>query len=59
VPILAWLTIRNSVAKPSMRFSNSGLTASGARQGESFRSISPCISAMRRRISANAASVVA
>ncbi len=29
VPILPWLTIRNSVAKPSMRFSNSGSTASG------------------------------
>ena len=29
VPILAWLTIRNMVAKPSMRFSNKGSTASG------------------------------
>jgi hypothetical protein len=28
-PILAWLTIRNSVAKPSMRFSNNDSTASG------------------------------
>src|SRR5579871_966741 len=29
VPISAWLTIRNSVAKPSMRFSNNGSSASG------------------------------
>ena len=29
VPILAWLTIRNIVAKPSMRFSNKGSAASG------------------------------
>ncbi len=29
VPILAWLIIRNMVAKPSIRFSNSGSSASG------------------------------
>src|SRR6185295_5808110 len=29
VPILAWLTSRNMMAKPSMRFSNSGSSASG------------------------------
>src|ERR1043165_1809175 len=29
VPILPWLTSRNSVAKPSMRFSNKGSSASG------------------------------